>query len=567
MKKRLLSLCLMLALALAMTTTAFAEGTGTNVIDTGGNGSSSITVSEVVEGQTYAVYKLFDLTYSKTDSEKVAYTYTAKNDTDAFLNALKNGITIGDENTNSPFQLVQIGSTDVYKVEARKDTTAQDITDFMKKLLSDNPSALTPVAESTAGAGDTAIQFTGLAPGYYYITSTLGSLAILDSTTPSVEVKEKNGVPNNEKKVLEGAVYGTTSDASIGDTVYFQSTIVTQKAGENYVYHDQMSDGLTFDADSVQIYIKDNDGSYYLVDGAYVQLSGETENGVGDKFSLVESSNYVVQSINYEDDCTFEIRFEPDYTADLELGSKLVITYSATLNEKAAVTTGITGTGTGDGATANTNQSYLTYGEENRTEPSYTYTYTWELDVFKYYNDNNNEMPLAGADFVLYREMTEKVDGEEDTTVKYYAVVGSNNTLTGWTKNSTSGCAEDKDDSKYASTFTSTGAADSKIAIRGLDAGTYYLEETKAPDGYNKLTSAIQVTITSSEKSSGRSITLTVDQGGTLDSNVVKVENKAGSELPGTGGTGTTILYVVGAVLVIGAGILLVVKRRMNSEK
>lgn len=563
MKKRLLSLCLMLALALAMTTTAFAEGTGTNVIDTGGNGSSSITVSEVVEGQTYAVYKLFDLTYSEANNNKVAYTYTdqsAEETPDAFLGALKDA-------TNSPFQLAQIGSTDVYKVEAREDTTAQDITDFMKKLLSDNPSALTSVAESTAGASDTAIQFTGLAPGYYYITSTLGSLAILDSTTPSVEVKEKNGVPNNEKKVLEGADYGTTSDASIGDTVYFQSTIVTQKAGENYVYHDQMSDGLTFDANSVQIYIKDNDGSYYLVDGAYVQLSGETENGVGDKFSLVQPINYDVESENCNDGCTFEIQFKPDYTADLELGSELVITYSATLNEKAAVTTGTAGTGTGDGATANTNQSYLTYGEDNRTEPSYTYTYTWELDVFKYYNDdNNNEMPLAGADFVLYREMTEKVNGE-DTTVKYYAVVGDLNTLTGWTKNSTSDRAEDKDDSKYASTFTSTGAADSKIAIRGLDAGTYYLEETKAPDGYNKLTSAIQVTITSSEKSTGRSITLTVGQGGTVDSNVVKVENKAGSELPGTGGTGTTILYVVGTVLVIGAGVLLVVKRRMNSEK
>ena len=102
------------------------------------------------------------------------------------------------------------------------------------------------------------------------------------------------------------------------------------------------------------------------------------------------------------------------------------------------------------------------------------------------------------------------------------------------------------------------------IAVEGLDADTYYLEETKAPGGYNKLAGPVEVEISHTVTDEGVHMTHTLKQD-TTNVEKVEIENKSGTELPETGGIGTTIFYVLGSILVIGAVVLLITKKRMNA--
>ena len=171
-----------------------------------------------------------------------------------------------------------------------------------------------------------------------------------------------------------------------------------------------------------------------------------------------------------------------------------------------------------------------------------TRTYTWQVDVFKYTKNGEKEVALKDAEFILYRETSE---GKE------YAVV-ANGKLTGWTKN-------EGDATKLVT------PANGKFSIAGLDAGTYYLKETKAPAGYNLLKDPIKVVITASIDETTHAGTATITYNETYTGEV-KVENNTGTELPSTGGMGTTIFYVLGGVLMAGAFVLLVVRKRMRTE-
>lgn len=357
-------------------------------------------------------------------------------------------------------------------------------------------------------AGNT-LTFTGLDLGYYLVKSDLGALCSLDTTMPNVTIKEKNGVPTVDKKVQEGENWGKTNDANIGDTVNFETTInVIDGQPKNYVLHDKMSDGLTLDATSVKVY----------------------RNGT------VLTTGYTLVT-DAEDKCTFEIRFAD---GTLVANDVVKVTYSALLNEKAVIA--------GAGNPNETKLSYTdTNNESHETVPSVTHTYTWQVDVYKYTTKDKNETPLAGAQFVLYKTVN---------NVKYYAVVDDNNKITGWT---TEGVKPDEnaDESKtYASVFTTP--ASGKFTITGLDSDTYYLEEIVAPAGYNMLKDPITVTVKDDGTVTyGNNITATPD---------VKVLNQTGTELPSTGGIGTTIFYVLGGVLMAGAFVLLVVRKRMRTE-
>ena len=178
-----------------------------------------------------------------------------------------------------------------------------------------------------------------------------------------------------------------------------------------------------------------------------------------------------------------------------------------------------------------------------------TTTYVWELNVHKYTLDSKNkEVALSGAKFVLYR-----MDGD---TKEYATLTG--NKIAGW--------VNDKD---KATTLETNGAGD--ILIEGLNVGTYYLEETEAPAGYNKLTEPIEVKITATPDATG--VSETVEYKNKNDSTytpatnaIVKVLNEAGTQLPSTGGIGTTLFYVIGGGLMAVAAVLLVTKKRMNNK-
>lgn len=216
-------------------------------------------------------------------------------------------------------------------------------------------------------------------------------------------------------------------------------------------------------------------------------------------------------------DCTFEIVFADAYVAGLA-DKTIVVTYNATLNSNAVV-----------GGTGNKNETYLKYGNNNDTTHATTITYTYEFDVVKTNEDNQL---LDGAVFSLY--------AGKDETVPMKLVKNGTDVYRLATK----------DDITTVTEFTA-----GKVTIQGLANGNYYLEEITAPKGYNKLNHRERITIDNADLKAN-----TTGDGG------VRVENKAGTTLPGTGGIGTTIFYLIGGGLMVAAAVLLIAKKRMENK-
>ena len=371
------------------------------------------------------------------------------------------------------------------------------------KMTADATATASAAAE---GSTYSTVKFKNLKLGYYLVDTTLGTLCSLDTTNPDAVVEEKNEAPTNVKTVEEDSTgnYGKKNDADIGQTVNFKSTITAQAGAENYVFHDTMSAGLT-----------------------YTDVTGITLNS-----SAVDVSNYTVTAPAADGD-TFDVTFTQAFCDTLKANDQIVISYTATLNENAVIA--------GEG---NPNTSKVSYGDSSNTKytpDSQTKTYTWDVDVFKYTREGETEKALAGATFTLSKntddELTPIALVSEGNNVYRVAMTGENSTVTEITTDATG-----------------------KFTIQGLDADTYYLDETKAPDGYNVLAGPITIVIGDNGVVNG---TAETPQG--VDE--VKVLNQTGSVLPSTGGIGTTIFYVLGTILVLGAGVLLVTRKRMSAEK
>lgn len=526
---RLLAVVMSAMLVLSLTAvSAFAAQEGEL---TGG----SITIDNAVSGQTYSVYQILYLESYSTDADgnaTGAYAYKANSAWADWLKTQTSYVSIDAQGyvtwKDQEYSPVT-KETDGYKDASDDDIkaaneTAQDLAnqagaaDFAKAAQAHAKQQGMTSDATAVTASSATVSFAGLRLGYYLVDSTLGTLCSLDTTNPSVTIKEKNEAPTNEKKVQEGTSWGSSNDANIGDTVKFQSTITAQADAQNYVFHDKMDDGLTFGG-SVTVTLNNQ------------KVSAEVTNADG-------AANYTFTDYTAEgatastDGCTFEVAFTQAFCDTLKKDDKIVISYTATLNENAVV-----------GGDGNKNESWLKYGDSSETTKSTTTTYTWDVDVFKYTEGEADdegkklEVALADATFTL----SKKADGTDPI-----ALIREKD-------------ADSKDTNTYRVAKTGTVAEiitddTGKFTVKGLDSGTYYLTETAAPAGYNKLAGPITVVID--------------DEGNTkVDSTVVnevKVLNQTGAELPSTGGMGTTMLYVVGGILVVGAGVALVVRRRMG---
>ena len=366
--------------------------------------------------------------------------------------------------------------------------------------------------------------------GYYLIKDKDDSLAGKDEAYTTYLVKvvgnltitPKADKPSSEKKVKDtNDTTGTTTgwqdsaDYDIGDEVPFQLKGTVASNYDSYktykfVFHDKESAGLTFNKDSVKVYVDGNE----------------------------ITSGYTINT-NPTDKDTFDVEFAN--LKDIESVHKdsvITVEYKATLNDKAVL-----------GATGNPNEMHLEYsnnpndsqgGETGKTPDDKVIVFTYKTVINKVDSDNQ---PLTGAEFTL-----EKKVKNEDGTYSYKKI--------------------DVVTAKDGTEFT----------FSGLDDGEYRLTETKTPEGYNTI-DPITFTITAShdEESNDPKLTdlngnaadgkieFTVDQtAGSLTSNVV---NQKGANLPETGGRGTTIMYLVGGVLVAGAVLLLITKRRVDADK
>lgn len=368
--------------------------------------------------------------------------------------------------------------------------------------------------KGTKPASNNTVKFEHLDLGYYLVDSSVGALCILDTTNPNATIEEKNGVPSVEKTIEDGGVLATdhkSNSVNIGDIVTFQTMIDVKKGAQGYELHDTLSTGL-------KLISKINDHTNSPI---MAVASGTDESGKAFNNNLTKESHY---TITY-DDHSFTVTILDSYLKTHEtVDYHIAISYKAILTNAAVV-----------GGAGNANETYLKYGVSSESTPSTTTTYTFGIPVFKYTETNT---ALAGAKFKLYTDAQCK----DENVVKVIAngkdyVVGetddNNNVMTSGTE---------------------------AFNINGLKAGTYYLKEIEAPKGYNKLANAIKVEITNDGK-------VKVEKNGALtDVTQVDVENKTGTVLPSTGGMGTTMIYLVGAVLVLGSGVVLVTKRRAKNK-
>ncbi len=480
--KKLFAVLLALTLVLSMGTIALA--TDGNTPATG-----SITITNASKDAKYDLYRIFDLV--SYDADKGTYSYKLSENWKNF--------------TNDAFEVNDNG----YIEWVVDDTDNGDaVNAFVKDALAyaQNPdNNISADADATATA-DGSLTINNLPLGYYLIDTSLGTLCSITTTNPNAEVTEKNQKPDIDKFVQEDSEmtnadegWGKVNDADIDQVVNYKSTITVGVGATNYVMHDTMEAGLTFN----------NDVVVKLADG-----------------TPVDAANYTV-TVSPADGHTFDVAFNNDFIAGLGKGDTFTVYYSATLNENANIVD-----------EGNDNTVYLSYGEDSTWETAEhkTTTYTWKMDVLKY--AGTDKTPLAGAKFQLL--------DKDGNAIKFTEVTGE-------------AVPTYKVDAEGTVTEITTNA-NGKFELVGLDEGTYKLHETEAPAGYNKLAADINVVITSEYDETALTATYEINDETPA---TIEVENKTGSLLPETGGIGTTIFYVVGSILMLAALVLLVSKKRM----
>ncbi len=459
--KKYLAIALAIVMILALSVPAFAAK------------NDSITINNAKEGETYSIYKLFDLVVDNEETP-AKYSYTVASEWASFFAAGGAG---------AGYVTIENGYVTAISDAAALAKAAAGALEGKTKAAAD-----VVVAENATTA-----VFSGLDDGYYLITSTLGTIAMTETTpdASAVTINEKNPEDTIEKEVKEDSTgtYGDENDAQIGDLVEFKSTVKIVKGTRNVVVHDKMTDGLSYTAGSVQI------------------------------AGLTKNTEYTVNESPSDGD-TFDIIFDQSWIDALDFGTdgykEYEITYTATLNENAVVS--------GDVADQ-TNETHVSYGDSTDSESDYTTTETHKFSVYKHAAGSTDN--LADAVFSLKKAGTVVPLIKIDDT--HYRVAKTGETGT-------------------TDTFVTVASGD--IVILGVDADNdYSLEEITPPSGYNQLPNDVNVT---------------VDAG---NGTRVDVENKSGTELPSTGGIGTTIFYVLGSLLVLGAGVLLITRTRMRKEQ
>ena len=483
--RKLTSLLLALVMVFALAVTVAAEGTTEPA-------KGSITVENPREGQEYKAYKIFDVVYDNADH--YSYTIEGGDSSSPWYDTVN-----GYASELNGLTLTQVGNTTTYVVTfGRVYFSAPKFADALKKALANGSVADTGSKLATEGSS---VSVTGLPLGYYFVTSSTGALCSLDTTNPSVTIHDKNNIPFEKTKTVE------KNGFNVGDTVPF---IITGEVPEHtifttYTYEitDKMSDGLTFNEDSVTV-------------------------KVGGTQQAESNTTYTFNKGNAGDGYTFKVTI---YVKNYKVGQPIEVIYTATVNENAL-------------ANISHNEATLTYSDnptdethKTTTPPQKVDVYTSKIAILKV-ADGSEATKLKGAKFVLYKEET--TGGT--TTIRYYKKWDKTTNEVTWVDKITDATEVETD-------------ANGEAFFDGLANGIYHLVETKAPAGYNQLDQPYTVKVNEKNTPVTNENDLTV---------TARVTNKTGAVLPSTGGMGTTVFYVLGAVLVVGAGVLLVTKKRMS---
>lgn len=574
-----LAACMMAPMTMATTASFTASAAGTPVT------SGSITIDSSVANHKYTAYQIFDadlteesgnITFanvkwgSAIDTTKTATLYT---ELAAYLNTL-NGTSKTLSSASEVAEAIKAVQGSLGGATQRE--ALDDIADMFAKCISDSATGVNLAYDGS----NSNYKGTISDPGYYLVIDTKDS----GVTSPTQDnaysrymllvagdssIAPKASYPTVEKKVKENvkaitgkATYETSitekwndvADYNIGDVVPFKlygTMPDTLDDYEHYYYQFSDSLGSQFEVpENIKVYI---DGKEITPESGVCEVSTAV---------AIPGTRGPELMVKFNDIKSIDLDEKTAGTQSLTKDSIVTIEYTAVLNSKAEI--GLPGqenkvkleysnnpNATGDGTTKP--------GDTGETPEDKVIVFTYELDTTKV-DGIDNTKKLENAEFKLYR-----MNG----STKEYVKVDADSKVAGWT-----------DTAADATTLISD--TNGLFKVIGLDDGTYYLEETKAPSGYNKLTNAVEVVITATTANNqswnstpADALTeLNVTAGGNAGTGDVatgiasiNIANNKGSTLPSTGGIGTTIFYVLGGTLVVGSGIALVTKKRLGKNE
>ena len=598
--KKFLSILMVLAMVLSLSVTAFAT-----------ENKGSITITNATIDETYALYKIFDASISQDadgNTKAVSYSITADNQ---FFTALFGA----DGKTDNTYFAYNADTGSVTKKEGVNDS---ELIKYLTELVAGGTyaTAIAPVKATTDE-----VKFEDLPYGYYLITSTLGTTVTINSNTPDVSVIDKNQKPGSEfDKLIQNGVdaegnpiWEKANSANIGDEVTYKITFeATNYDGKNkilyYQVHDEKGDAVWAEFNSFEVYV----GGVKLDRGYYLAQGGEnTDNweflgdwsGVADADKTRDNAQWYLVHLDYDkfrvtipwlesytltenkndagETTSYTLKVDETSASAYDSPVTVEIIYDAVVEATADI-----GNTTHGNRYNKAYASWTSQHETGSTKPEEVVTYVYGLGLLK--DDIATRENLAGAQFRIYKDAActepvyviptdiagvyikdslgtaaEDVSGakQETTRKKYEAYLAD--------------YLKDEEGNVIDQNNLVVSQVNGKLVILGLDAGTYYLKEVKAPDGYNALTQPVEL-------KAGENITpfsIFAAANGTVadiqaedgvhtehryDLTHTVVHNSKGVVLPSTGGEGTFWLITIGTLLAIGFAVFLITHKKMS---
>jgi len=578
MTKRIFSLALCLVLMMALALPAFAAGETTY----------TLTIENEKPNHVYEAYQMFSGTLADDGTVQILSDIKwgsaivldgAYDKSEALLTAIKAEAGLVKLHSATNAASLAIGLAGLTSDSDTLNLFAKVVGEVIRPVYAEvgGVQQVTVPASQPAGTSGSKDNYnhvngkytiSGLDAGYYLVKDKDNSLDGVEADIATnyiirvlkdLTVKPKGDVPGVKKEIndtLDGT-YHEHDDFDIGDLAYYKwegtlpSNLLTYD-NYHYRFEDTLSAGLTFIAIQ-QIYVEGNNG--VKVHTFYDITDDATENNTAPAGITMGRETDGTIFVDFNDLLVIYKNILPSH--------KIVVKYTAMVNRDALI------------AQPNTNSVKLIFsndpngGGDGETPEDEAYAFTFRVDVDKVDADDTDKK-LEGAEFVLYYQTT-----ENEQTIKHYAKVVTEEMIAAGDIVNNEVVTQDDLGVVYEWTTDRDAAsildtdANGELGVRGLDAGLFYLEETKAPTGYNLMETPVQIQITPtySTDAYGKA-TVTVnykvdsrDQGTSSD---IEVRNSSGSTLPITGGVGTTMFYVIGGILVAAAVVLLISRRRVE---
>ena len=610
--KKVFAILLALALVFSLSTTVFAAG------ETG-----SITITNATIDETYTVYRIFDASIkldTNGDAEAVAYSIQTTNQ---FFVALFGA----DGTTENPFFVYNANTGSVTKKEGVNDS---ELIAYLTKLVREG--SYTPEVASIVATG-AEVKFEDLPYGYYLITSTLGTTVTINSNTPDVEVIDKNQepAPDFDKEVQAGVdqygdpIWADSNSANIGDKVTYKISFTAtnydgDKKIKHYQVHDEKGDAIWAEFNSIQVFVN----GVELPRGYYLSQGGDPDNGtwlwLGDwDDTCTDGWNDIPEAARDRDDAQWYlvhlgydqfrvtipwledhtlsevtdgagnvISYQLNYPADADHNytspAEVVVTYDAVVEPGASI-----GDTTHGNRFNKASASWTSEHETGTTPPDEVVTHVYGIGLLK--DDAATGLNLAGAKFRIYKDQacTEPVyviptdidgvyivdsKGTPSETVTGTAMLDTRERYAAYLAD----YLKDEEGNPIDQNNLVVSQVNGKLVVLGLEAGTYYLKEVEAPDGYNALSTPVEI----KAGEAIRPFYIYADADGNVadiqsedathsekkyDLTHTVVHNSKGVQLPSTGGKGAFMLITFGTMIAICFAVLLITQKKMTAYR